>query len=243
MASHSRRPRMLKDLLENMEEKGSNSTEYRAKTAYQDEKEVRTYDSVRFKNLKGRITDWLEKCAVRRALVAVPQGSRVLDIPCGTGRITALLLKQGYKTVGADISEGMLAIAEKTLKGFDNLESLERADAESLPYKDCEFEAVTSIRFMNHLPPEVRVKVLKEMARVSRSAVIVSYCNPRSLSGIKRRIKYILKPPHAPWNPATYGQVKREAADAGLYIAAVFPILGLISETNVYLLRKANRNG
>lgn len=226
--------------MRDMEKNSANSAGYRAKTAYQDEKEVMTYDSARFKSLKGRITDWLEKRAVCHALAVVPPGSRVLDIPCGTGRITALLLQLGYRTVGADISAGMLNLAQKALEKFENLESLDEADAEKLPYKNEEFDAVTSIRLMNHLPPNIRVNVLKEMARVSRLAVIVSHCNPRSISGIKRRIKYLFKPPHAPWNPAAYEQVKKEAAEAGLYIAAVFPILGPIAETNVYLLRKAS---
>lgn len=209
---------------------------YRAKTAYQDEDEVRTYDDARFRSARGRFVDLLEKKAILRALSSVPEEGRVLDIPCGTGRITELLLERGHAVVAADISSEMLEAARSKLAGFANLECLDLADAERLQYEDHEFDAVTSIRLMNHVPPETRIAMLREMARVSRGAVIVSHCNPNSLSGLKRRVKYTFKPPHAPWNPATRRQVRIEAEQAGLTVAAVFPILGPISETNVYLL-------
>lgn len=217
---------------------GSSTGDYRAKSAYKDKTEVQTYDARRFKSLKGRLTDSLEKRAVQRALSGVPTGGRVLDIPCGTGRITRYLLELGYKVVGADISSEMLATGRRSLAGFPNLEALHEANAEKLPYAGREFDAVTCIRLMNHVPRDIRVQMLREMGRVSRGMVIVSYCNPRSLSGLKRRIKMLFKPPRAPWHPATYAEVKREAERAGLTIAAVYPILGPISETNVYLFDK-----
>jgi len=215
---------------------GSNTGEYRAKTAYKDKAEVETYDAWRFRSWKGRLVDALEKRALGRALAHLPAGARVLDLPCGTGRITRLLLERGYKVIGADVSKEMLASAQGNLVGLSDLESLDEADAEKLPYSDAEFDAVTSIRLMNHVPPGIRVQMLREMARVSRGMVVASYCNPRSLSALKRRIKMRLKPARAPWHPATYAQVAREAAQAGLTVSARYPLLGPISETNVYLL-------
>jgi len=217
-------------------------TQYRAKSAYQQPDEANTYDAVRFKSLKGRWEDRLEKAAILKALKGVPAGARILDLPCGTGRITEFLLKQGYRVMGADISEQMMAHASKQLAGYSNLEGLQQADAESLPFADAEFDAVTSIRFSNHVPPEVRLKVLKEMRRVSKGDVIISYCNPNTLSALKRRIKALIRKPNAPWNPATRSQVNKEAASAGLVVAAAHPILPLISETVVYVLASSSRS-
>lgn len=42
------------------------------------------------------------------------EGSRILDIGCGTGRHSIELAKRGYKVTGVDLSEGMLAEARKT---------------------------------------------------------------------------------------------------------------------------------
>ena len=210
--------------------------EYRAKSAYQQTDEADTYDAVRFRSLKGRWEDRLEKNAIVRVLRDVPSGARVLDLPCGTGRITEFLLDMGYKVVGADISEPMMAHAREKLAGRSNLESLDRADAESLPYQDGEFDAVTSLRFSNHVPPDVRLRVLKEMRRVSKGPIIISYCNPNTISALKRRIKALIRKPRAPWNPATPRQVAAEAAQAGLKITRASAIVPLISETVVYAL-------
>jgi len=46
--------------------------------------------------------------------LALPKGSRILDIGCGTGRHAIELAKHGYILTGVDISSGMLAEAEAT---------------------------------------------------------------------------------------------------------------------------------
>jgi len=48
----------------------------------------------------------------RRATVAalgLPEGARVLDLACGTGDLTRLGTRRGFRMVGADLSAGMLA--------------------------------------------------------------------------------------------------------------------------------------
>ena len=44
--------------------------------------------------------------------LALPKGSRILDIGCGTGRHSIELAKHGYIVTGVDISTGMLTEAE-----------------------------------------------------------------------------------------------------------------------------------
>ncbi len=43
------------------------------------------------------------------AALALPGGSRVLDLACGTGDLSRLARRTGYDVVGADLSAGMLA--------------------------------------------------------------------------------------------------------------------------------------
>ncbi|MBN2227901.1 MAG: class I SAM-dependent methyltransferase [candidate division Zixibacteria bacterium] len=43
--------------------------------------------------------------------LALPKESTILDVGCGTGRHTVALAKAGYKMIGVDLSEGMLARA------------------------------------------------------------------------------------------------------------------------------------
>ena len=48
--------------------------------------------------------------------IALPKGSRILDIGCGTGRHSIELAKHGYHMTGVDISSGMLAEAQAAAK-------------------------------------------------------------------------------------------------------------------------------
>ncbi len=48
--------------------------------------------------------------------LGLPEGSRILDIGCGTGRHSIEMAKRGYTVTGVDISAGMLAEAESAAK-------------------------------------------------------------------------------------------------------------------------------
>lgn len=48
----------------------------------------------------------------------VPSPARVLDAGCGTGRVAIRLAERGYDVTGADIDEGMLAVARGRAPGL-----------------------------------------------------------------------------------------------------------------------------
>ncbi len=54
---------------------------------------------------------------LRAAAAAVPPGGSVLELGVGTGRLTAHLLRAGYRVVGVDASEAMLRQARRRLAG------------------------------------------------------------------------------------------------------------------------------
>jgi len=43
--------------------------------------------------------------------LALPRGARILDLPCGNGRVAVLLARKGYRVVGADVSRTCIGIA------------------------------------------------------------------------------------------------------------------------------------
>lgn len=67
----------------------------------------------------------------------------VLELGCGTGRVTAPLARAGLPIVGVDRSEGMLAGAVKRLKRVRSA-SLVRADITALPFADRTFSGVVA---------------------------------------------------------------------------------------------------
>ena len=69
------------------------------------------------------------------ASLAVPPGSLVLDLACGTGDLCVDLATVGVDAVGVDFSAGMLAAAHTTAP-------LARADGAVLPFPDACFDGV-----------------------------------------------------------------------------------------------------
>lgn len=69
---------------------------------------------------------------------ATLRGRRVLDVGCGTGRLSAALVEDGARVWGVDASAEMLAVAKTKVPngGF------KRAAAERLPFTDAWFERV-----------------------------------------------------------------------------------------------------
>ena len=51
-------------------------------------------------------------------LLTVPVGSRVIDLGCGTGTLTAVLRQRGYRVLGIDASADMLAQARRRTPFF-----------------------------------------------------------------------------------------------------------------------------
>jgi SAM-dependent methyltransferase len=69
--------------------------------------------------------------------LALASGARVLDVPCGDGRLTRPLASRGCVMTGVDISERALSCARMTPETAD----YRRADMRDLPWQD-EFDAV-----------------------------------------------------------------------------------------------------
>lgn len=212
-------------------------TEYPAKIVYQDRTGAECYDRVRFSSLRGRLVDALEKRAVRRALLYVPTSAFVLDLPCGTGRITQLILEDGYHAAGADISLEMLDQARKRLGQYPKLLGLTRCEAENLPYPDGSFDSVVCVRLMGHVPPLSRIKMLGEMKRVASGPLVVTYYLWNAMTETRRFLLKRMRKVAAPWFPSSPWALKAEIAQAGLEIARVYPIAAHLSEAHVCVLR------
>ncbi|HEV2770538.1 MAG TPA: methyltransferase domain-containing protein [Solirubrobacteraceae bacterium] len=112
-----------------------------------------TYDRV-----TGRVT--AEVAGALLDAAAVVHGARVLDVGCGTGIVTAAAAARGARATGADVAEGMLAVARERHPGLEFVV----ADAEALPFSAGAFEAVVAGLVVNHLPAPQRA--VTEFARV-----------------------------------------------------------------------------
>lgn len=148
---------------------------YRAKQHYQDSSVADDYDDFRFRSWRGRIVHRAELRVLSYALASYFEaGSSVLEIPCGTGRLLEAYRPGGFRVTGCDISEEMLEHARRRFAA-DEAFRFETASAEALPFEDQQFDYLVSFRFLLHLPPDVRRKVLAEMVRVTRHGLALNF--------------------------------------------------------------------
>ena len=92
---------------------------------------------------------------------------RILDVGCGTGRHLVYLAKKGFEMYGIDIAEHGLKIARKWLKEEGLKANIKKGDIyNTLPYPDEFFDAIISIKTINHGKIEWIRKCIKEMSRV-----------------------------------------------------------------------------
>ncbi len=95
----------------------------------------------------------------------VPAGARVLEVACGTGRVTRHLLARAREVVATDLNEAMLGRAQQLIE--DARVTWRVADAQALPFADGEFDAVVCQFGLMFVPD--KVLALREMKRVGKT--------------------------------------------------------------------------
>jgi SAM-dependent methyltransferase len=115
-------------------------------------------------------------------LLGLEQGARVLDVPCGTGRIAGRLAARGCEVVGADITDRFLALARAWYPGV----RFEHRDIRELDYED-EFDAVVNwFTSWGYFDPATNDAVLRAFARALRPGgrLLIELHNPERLRRI-----------------------------------------------------------
>lgn len=105
----------------------------------------------------------------------------VLDAPCGLGRMGDLLAARGGRVVSLDISPDMArSVAAQGGRAA-------QAELERLPLADRAVDGALCFRFLHHVPSrEARVAIYRELARVSRRFVVLSWFHPFSAHRLRR---------------------------------------------------------
>lgn len=114
-----------------------------------------SYEAQRFGGASGNRVNARE---IELVLDLLPEAGRVLDLACGTGRLTRALVASGRTVVGLDYSPGMAT------RALASGAPMVVGDGFSTPFANSSFDAVASLRFAFHykeLGP-----LLAEMRRV-----------------------------------------------------------------------------
>jgi ubiquinone/menaquinone biosynthesis C-methylase UbiE len=195
---------------------------YEAKSHYRDETIARKYNSqyesaLRLSNFRAKVVGFWEERAFLRLLTHAPEHGNVLDVACGTGRFTELLLSRGYQVGASDISFEMMAVGKQRVGINAAALFWLQGDAEHLPFKDNQFEGLTCIRLFHRIDPDARARMLQEIKRVTSDWAILFFgMSTRWLSlRHKVRSRIIAGRPSNPY-PISPNQLQWELQNASL---------------------------
>jgi ubiquinone/menaquinone biosynthesis C-methylase UbiE len=113
-------------------------------------------------------------------------GDRVLDVGCGSGRLTMaaqLWAGENGEAVGIDPSPEMIEVARQNAKRAGSKAKFQLGVAESLPFPDSSFDVVLNRLMLHHLPEDLKQRGLAEMRRVLKPGgvcLIADFEPPRS---------------------------------------------------------------
>lgn len=165
-------------------------------TGWKSKSVAENYDERRFSSIGGRFYDRREKRAIAACLGiagSIAPVTSILDLACGTGRISALLSSGTYQLTCADISGEMLAVARERLMsaGASDVTFLE-LDIYETGLPAGQFDCVCAFRLFQHLTSEQRARALHEMARISRRFVLVNVMHTSAYYGALRALRRAL---------------------------------------------------
>ncbi len=168
--------------------------------------EIEEFDCILFESVvrKGEI-EFISFMLDRRGKL------RVLDLGCGGGWLTRMLIRMGHDAVGIDVSRGILTLASK---GGEISGRLIRADAHSLPFREGTFDAVVCVGALHHT--QLR-KLLPGIARVIKRNGSLVFLEPNKLnpfSEVGRRLFPMAThtPGERPYGPS---ELKEKLAEGG----------------------------
>jgi ubiquinone/menaquinone biosynthesis C-methylase UbiE len=123
-----------------------------------------------------RRVDHFEKKFAQRVFDLVGVASHILDLPCGSGRFLSVFSRAKRLTM-IDLSPEMLEAGREKATGRDNVR-FAIGDVRSIPLSDGAANLTFTMRLFHHLPSDdFRLTALKELARVSKSYVALSFYN------------------------------------------------------------------
>jgi SAM-dependent methyltransferase len=132
-----------------------------------------------------------------------PQGAEVLEVGCGSGALWAGVAPflPDLRLTLTDLSEGMVAAAERAVEPLTNLELTETrpCDVQELPFADGAFDVAVANHMLYHVPDPLLAAA--ELARVLRpGGVLLAATNgPRHLEAIAELSRLALG-----WSPLDF---------------------------------------
>lgn len=213
---------------------GSGRTSEAYQQCYQEEDNAAAYNAMYRDRWVKRFSTRREFKLLDRLLSSQGRSRVLLDLPCGGGRVSPPLAPHTDLLIEADIALGQVRYGRAngrvtvpqvwmTASGFH------------IPLRDGGVDGTVCIRLNHHLPTAAeRERLVRELLRVSRRFVIMTFFDFHSLKNTLRRMRrpFDKKPPKC---TMTVAELRRLAGSCGAELAAC-PALFAIGSGHRYAL-------
>jgi ubiquinone/menaquinone biosynthesis C-methylase UbiE len=188
---------------------------------YESQRGAHAYRQDHEQKLHRQLSTRLEK-KIYTKLLGDLRCDLVLDLPSGYGRLFPLLREHAPRVIEADWSGSMLALNREEHAGaaFGYL----RCSALEIPLPDGAVDLAVSVRLSHHLEQQSdRERHLRELFRVARRGVLLSYFSFHSLKNRLRRLRapFDKKPPK---NTLRTARVRALGTECGFALRAAVPL-------------------
>lgn len=178
-----------------------------------------------------------------RAFALIPKSHRVLDAPCGGGRVTIYLSGLGYRVWAADLSEAMIKIARDKFAQSGLSVAVERQDVEKLTYADRHFDTLVSFRLFHHFPDQdIRRRVVSELCRVAAKNVVLSYFSPVSFTSMRNKLAATIGGKKSKKYSTPLSEVEGYFKDNGFRLVKDFAQLPIVHTLHVAVFERAAKS-
>jgi ubiquinone/menaquinone biosynthesis C-methylase UbiE len=177
----------------------------------------------RFERPTHRHINRREQRAVAKILSQLDGVNSILDMPAGAGRFLPTL-KSGNRTIfEIDVSHEMLQLSHQRLAGDKKIHWVQ-GDAFHLPLADGMVDCLFCNRLLHHFKSaEDRLKLLKEMSRITGRYVIVSFFDYHRFGKVRVFLKRLRgRRPDYSGHP-TKAAFESEVAQAGFKVNLMVP--------------------
>lgn len=202
--------------------------------------DVEEYRKTRYKGIDQKIINKRELEILEKIFGSIEgKNISILDVPCGYGRFSELLLKRSLNLTSADISFPMVLATRKYSPPANSNHHFLVGDIKHLPLKENSFDCIVTIRLFQHiLKSSVRCQILKELHRVAKKIVIISFYRYNILHSIERWIRCRTKNIKKRIIMLPLDDFVKELNSVGFKVLNLFPVKRYFHAHNILLLQK-----
>jgi SAM-dependent methyltransferase len=206
--------------------------------------EVAYYEKTRYRGLDQRLVHRREEKILEKIFGSIGLDSgTALDIPCGYGRFTGLLVRQGLTPVCSDYSISMVS---RALRRTDERPSPAGfvADAKRrLPLKDSSADILLSMRFFHHIHgQDCRRSILSEFGRVTSRWVVVSFYQSSPIHRLQRHIRNLFKKTQRKIKMIDKGEFEQALEGSALKVERTYSLFRGIHSQKIALLKNESED-